>query len=127
MLAAVVPIDAAKLLRELRGRLEHLGTLDERALYARLHIVLYQTFDCLDHEIGTDFHKLVVHVPGRVFRSYLALLPVYDASRIYVLVDHKGGHARHLLAIDYGPVDRGGAAVLREQGGVEVEGAQTRH
>ena len=89
--------------------------------------MLDQAFDGLQDQVGADFHQLVVQLAGRLVRPDAALLPQDDAAGVDVLVDHERGHARHLLAVDDGPVDRGGAAVLREQRRVEVEGAEFRH
>ena len=52
---------------------------------------------------------------------------VENAAGVYLLVDHEGGDAGLPLAVYDGPVDGRGAAVLRQDGGVQVEGAKARH
>ena len=68
-----------------------------------------------------------MQLAGRLVGPDAALLAQDDPAGVDVLVDHEGGHAREFLAVDDGPVDGGGAAVLRQQRGVEVEGAQAGH
>ena len=43
------------------------------------------------------------------------------------MIEEEGGDARLGLAVDDGPVDGSRAAVLGQQGGMEVEGAHGRH
>ena len=68
-----------------------------------------------------------MHLSGRLVRADAVLFAQDDAARVDVLVDHEGRHAGHGLPVDHRPVDGRGAAVLRQQGGVEVDGAELRH
>ena len=116
-----------KLPGKLRRRLQHLRTLDKATLHTRFNILLDDTLYGLHHQVGTQRHQAVVHVTGGIGMGNPAFLAEDDATRVNVFVDHKGGHTRHLLPVDDRPVDRSGAAVLRQQGGMQVEGAQRRH
>jgi hypothetical protein len=54
------------------------------------------------------------------------LLVDYIAG-VNLMLEEKGGYASLLVTVYDGPVDGGGSAVLREQGTVEIEGAQAWH
>ena len=63
----------------------------------------------------------------RIRGLYAAFGAQDDTAGIDSFVNHKGGHARDVLSVDHRPVDGGGAAVLRQQGGVQVERPQFGH
>ena len=117
----------AELPGELGSGFQDFGSLDEGFLDAELGIALDETFDGLDYQVGAHRHKLVVDVSGGVRVVDAALLAEDDASGVDVVIDHEGGHARDPLAVDDGPVDGGRAAVLWQQGGVEVERPELGH
>ena len=52
---------------------------------------------------------------------------LYDFACINFVVKEKGGDTSLRVAINDGPVDRGGTTVLGEQGGMEIERAETGH
>ena len=64
---------------------------------------------------------------GRISRKYRALLTVHYLSGVHARVNHKGGHSGHILSVDDGPVDWGGTSVLRQEGGVKIEGSEFRY
>ena len=81
----------------------------------------------LDNQCGTDSHQSVVH-RARVVGlgdGHAALQD--DAPRVDLMAEEEGGDACFLVAMDDGPVDRRRAAVLRQQGGVQIERAQAWH
>ena len=112
---------------QLRCRLQHLGTLDETPLHTRFDILLDDTLDGLHHQVGTQRHQAVVHVTRGIGIGNAAFLAEDDTARVNVFVDHEGRHTRHLLPVDDRPVDGGGTAILRQEGGMQVESAQRRH
>ena len=124
---AAVPVYEAGLAVYLGSGLEFLRALDETLLDAEFRVVVYEGADSLEHQVRTLFHKGVVDVSGCVGRTYLVFLAEDDLARVYVLVQHKRGHAGEFLSVDDGPVDRSCASVLRQQGGVQVERTQLRH
>ena len=79
------------------------------------------------HKVGSQLHELVVQGAGIVGIAYQALLAQDNAAGVDVLVNHERSDAGAFLAVDYRPVDRGCAAVLRKQGCMQVEGAQFGH
>ena len=116
-----------ELVGELGGGFEELVALDEAALDAELHVVLDDTFYGFHNQVRTQGHKLVVQGAGGVCGLYPALGAQDNAAGVDVLVDHERGDAGDVFTIDDGPVDGSGAAVLGQQGGVEVERAKLRH
>ncbi len=52
---------------------------------------------------------------------------VNHIAGVNLVFEEKRGDARLLVAIDYSPVDRGSAAVARQQRAVEIKRAQTGH
>ena len=127
MLGGVVPIDVLQLPRELGCRLQKLGALDKASLYAQLYVLLHNAFHGLYHQRGAQFHEFVVQVPGRIRGLYPALGTQDNAAGINFLVNHEGGDTGNVLAVNHRPVDGRSAAVLRQQGCVQVEGAQLGH
>ena len=127
VLGRVVPVDVLELAGEFGGGLEELGALDEAALHAQFHVLLDDAFHRFHHQRGAQLHQLVVKVSGRVRGFHPALGTQDDAARVYLLVYHEGGYAGDVLPVNHRPVDGRGPAVLRQQGGVQVEGAQLGH
>ena len=127
MAGGVPPVYVLELVGELRGGFEQFGPLDEASLHTQFHILLDKAFHRLHHQRGTQRHQLVVQVSGRIRRLDVALGTKDDAAGIYLVVYHEGSDTGDVLSVDHGPVDGGGAAVLRQQGGVQVEGAQPGH
>ena len=127
MLGGVVPVDVAQLPGKLGSGLEDFGSLDEGALDAEFGIALDEAFDGLGHQLGSHGHEPVVDVAGIVGIFDAAFLAEDDASGIDVVVYHECGHSRHPLTVDDRPVDGRGAAILRQQRRMEVEGAELRH
>ena len=81
----------------------------------------------LDNQCGTDSHQSVVHrtrVVG-LGDGYAALQD--DVARVDLMAEEEGRDARFLVAMDDGPVDRRRAAILRQQGGVQIERTQAWH
>ena len=72
-------------------------------------------------------HEAVVDVAHGVGVGNGSGHAVDDAACVYFVVEEEGGNASFCLAVDDGPVDGGSTAVLRQQGGVEVEGAHGGH
>ena len=116
-----------ELVGELGGGFEELVALDEAALDAELHVVLDNALYGFHNQACSKCHKLVMEGPCCVCGLYTALGPQNDTSGVDVLVYHERGDAGDVLTVDNGPVDGGGATVLRQQGGVEVERAKLRH
>ena len=79
------------------------------------------------NKVGAHFHHAVVDGAGIVLGQNGDALLQDDAACVNVVVQEEGGHAGFLVPVDDSPVDGGGTAVLRQQGGMEVEGAQWRH
>ena len=50
-----------------------------------------------------------------------------DVARVDLMAEEEGRDARFLVAMDDGPVDRRRAAILRQQGGVQIERTQAWH
>ena len=89
--------------------------------------MLDESLDRLEHKLRAYLHQFVVHIACGVLRAYAAFVAHQDAAGVDVLVYHEGGHACELLPVDHGPVDGGRSPVLRQQGGVEIDGAEFRH
>ena len=127
MARGVPPVYMLKFPGELGCGMEQLRALDEASLHAQFHIVLDQAFHRFQHQLRTQFHQFVVESARRVRRFYPAFRTEDDSARINLLVNHEGGDAGDILPVDHGPVDGSGAAVLRQQGSVQVEGAALGH
>ena len=117
----------AELPGELGGGFEDFGSLDERTLYAKFGIALDDGLDGFFHKACAHFHELVMDVACCVGVLDAAFLTEDDSSGIDVVVNHEGRDSGNLLPVDDRPVDGGGAAVLWQQGSVEVEGAELWH
>ena len=89
--------------------------------------MLDEALDGLYDHLGSYRHQLVVDVAGSVRVTDEQVLPKDDSTGVDVLVDHESGRSGPGLSVDDGPVDRSCAPVLRQKGGVEVEGSQFRH
>ena len=83
--------------------------------------------DGVGAELGAELHESVVDVlyVGIVGDGELALGD--DATGVDVVVEEEGGDAGAGLAVDDCPVDRRCAAIVGEQGCVDVECAEARH
>lgn len=81
----------------------------------------------LGHQVGTQHHQPVVHVLHIVIGPDGHPLLLYHLAGVYLVVQEEGGDARLAVSVDDGPVDGGGSAVLRQQGGVQIECSQARH
>ena len=112
---------------ELGSGLEDFCALDEGTLDAEFGAALDDGFDGLHHKACAHIHEPVVDITCGVGVLDAAFLTENDASGVNVMVDHERGDSCHPLPVDDCPVDRGCAAVLRQQGGVEVEGAELGH
>ena len=83
--------------------------------------------DGVGAELGAELHESVVDVlyVGIVGDGELALGD--DATGVDVVVEEEGGDAGEGLAVDDCPVDWGCAAIVGEQGCMDVECAEARH
>ena len=83
--------------------------------------------DGVGAELGAELHECVVDVlyVGIVGDGELALGD--DATGVDVVVEEEGGDAGEGLAVDDCPVDWRCAAIVGQQGGVNVECAEARH
>ena len=127
MAGGVLPVYVLELPRELGSGLEELRTLDETPLHTQFHILLHQALYGFDNQLRAQFHELVVQGSGCVSGLYVTLGAKDDAAGINLMVYHEGGDTGDVLSIDHSPVDGGGAAVLGQQGGVQVEAALPGH
>ena len=50
-----------------------------------------------------------------------------DLARINLMLQEEGGDTCFCFTVDDGPVDGGSSTILGQEGGVQVEGAQTGH
>ena len=107
--------------------MQHLRTLDEGPLDASFDIMLDEALGSFDHELGSHLHKAVVHIARSLLGTDAAVCTQDDSAGIDILIDHEGGNAGMALAVDYRPVDRGSSTILRQKGGVQIEGAEFRH
>ena len=89
--------------------------------------MLYDTLGRLHDQPGTDLHQTVMHIARSIVGTDAHLVAQNDAAGIYVLVYHEGGHAGDALPVDHRPVYGSRAAVLRQQGGVQIESAEPGH
>ena len=113
-----------KLARQLRSRTQ----LDVfHILRLRPGPVVADLLRGLDHELRAHLHQRIVQRSGIVVILNQITLLLENPSGIDLLVNHEGRDTRLTFAVDQRPVDGGGAAVLRQQRSVQVEGAQTRH
>ena len=122
-LHGLVPVDAARFLEDFGSRFQ----------FARhAHLLLRDAVDGavqngvhgFGHQLAAQHHQLVVndaHVV-RIGNGDAYLLD--DLARINFMLQEEGRDARLRLAVDDGPVDGRSSAVLGQQGGVQVEGAQ---
>ena len=78
-------------------------------------------------DTGTEVHQSVVDILhiGIVGNSERLLHD--DASGVDVVIEEEGGDTSLRLAIDDSPVDRRCATILRQQGGMHIERAETGH
>ena len=89
--------------------------------------MLENTLRSLHHQLRTDLHQAVMHIPRSIVGPDAHLVAQNYSSCIYILVYHESSHAGDTLAVDYRPVDRSGPAVLRQQCGVKIESAKLGH
>ena len=89
--------------------------------------MLDQALGSLHHQLRAHLHQSVVHIPGRIITADTHILAEDDAAGIDILIYHERGDAGNTLAVYHRPVDRSGAAVLRQKSGVQVERAELRH
>ena len=124
-----MPVDLTSFFEDFRGRVQFGGGGDELFLWHGIHMTaaLDDAVDGLDGHVGAESHQSVIDIlhvgiVGDVER------PLHDdAARVDVVVEEEGGDTCLTLAIDDCPVDGRGSAILRQQGGVDVERAETGH
>ena len=78
-------------------------------------------------QVGALFLQAIVQFTGRFVRTDGAFLTSDDVPGIDGGGNEEGGDAGPLLAIDHRPIDRCRTTVVRQQGGVQVHGAQRGH
>ena len=99
------------------------------------HFFLRNTFHCTGkngiygfyHQATAQQHQFVVddtHVV-RIGNGYPYLLD--NLTGVNLMFQEESGDARFRITINHRPVDGGCAAILRKQGSMQVEGAQSRH
>ena len=72
-------------------------------------------------------HQTVVERPNRILRKNRLFELADDGTLVDFVVQEKGRHARALLAIDDGPVNRSGTTILGQERGMEIKRTQSRH
>ena len=121
------PLNAAGFLEDLGRMAERLAGIGVFVLGYRGDVVRQNILDSTENELAAHEHEAVVEVARIVVGTYGYALLVDDSARVYLVVKEEGGHAALGIAMDDGPVDGRGTAVLRQERGMEVERAQTRH
>ena len=71
---------------------------------------------------GAKVHQAVVHRADILVLANGNALLQDDVARVYLVLEHEGGYTCLAVAVDNCPVDRRGAAVLRQERSMEVEG-----
>ena len=100
--------------------------VDTRLLHG-LNIPCGDAVHGLGHERRSGVHQFVVHRAHVVFRKNRHAHLRDDRAFVYFVVEQERRDAGLGFAVDDGPVDRRGPAVLRKQRGVQVECSQPRH
>lgn len=123
--AFAVPVDPAVLLEDLGGRMQRrlVGVFLHYGGDVSRRNAVYR----LQYEPGAYRHQLFVECSHVVLVENRHLDLPQNGPFVDLVVQQEGCHSGLPLAVDDGPVDRGRAAVLRQQRGVEVERPQPRH
>ena len=83
--------------------------------------------ESLQANLGAETHQSVVDILHVGIVGNGEVLLQNDAACVDIVVEEERCHARLRLTIDDGPVDGGGTAVLRQQGGMDIERAVLGH
>ena len=116
------PVNPACLLIYFRGchklPLRLRKTLDRAGLY-----VAYRG----RHHFRPESHKPVVNIARVIFRTNIYLLLRDNLARVDLVFQEESCNSRLCLAVHHGPVDGSRPTVFRQQGGMEIEGAERWH
>ena len=95
-------------------------------LGARVKRTCLKAAQSLDHEIGADRSEARSEGFGGVVGGDRKFLLEEDVAGVEAGVDAHGGDAGDGFAVCDGPLNRSGAAIFREQRGVQVDVAERR-
>ena len=98
-----------------------------RGVGSGLPIALQYPVNCLNGDVGTQVHQSVVDIFHISIVGNGKRLLQDDTARVDVVIEEERGHSCHGLAIDDRPVDGCSTTVLRQQGGMYIEGAEAGH
>ncbi len=82
--------------------------------------------DGFEHGLGAQMHEPIVQFAGRLLGTDRRTLLQNDFAGVHLGAQKERGDAGLRLAGHDGPVNGRGTPVARQQGGVQVEGAQPR-
>ena len=119
----LLPIDVAGLFEDLWSRAQFASSRHQLLLGNGLNLTRKNLIDRFRDQAGTYLHEGIMHLSDivRVGNGEMTLQD--DAARIDLMLQEEGGHTRLRVSVDHSPVDGGCAPVLRQEGGMEVEGA----
>ena len=80
--------------------------------------------DCLNNELCALRHELVVNRFCAVFYCDRGVFLQYDTPCVDLFIEEECCDTRLCVTIDDGPVDGGSTTVLRQEGSMQIEGAE---
>src|SRR5690606_12054855 len=116
---AVVPVDRARLLKDLRRFLQfNILRLGQRGI-----VTGGDSGHRLQHKLRTSMAELVVQGAGGIVFFDLYFFLENNTACVDLVADEESGRTCFLFAVDDGPVDGRRTTVLGKEGCVEVDGA----
>ena len=111
LLGRARPVDAAVGLEDFGSRAQ--PSVVGHVLTHRFDFAGLNPPDGLGNHFAANRHQLVVDGSGVVVRQDVDAALHHDVARVYLVLEPEGGDARMRLAVDDGPVDGRGSAILR--------------